>query len=168
MLFSIKISFICLGIATCMLGLGYGLEGLGFWAVFFGLLFMAGYLGWRKKWRLVLPGVLFLEMAIACLGILVRVSPAWMIAGFVFAFSAWDLEKLTQRIMEILDRPDMVMKIEHRYVRWLAIVNGIGLLLAEIVLLIRIKLGFGVLFITGILLILALSRLAAGLRQSRP
>jgi hypothetical protein len=106
-------------------------------------------------------------MVLACLGILVGISPSWMIAGFVFAFTARDLAKLRQRLPN-LDRPDMVIKIERGYVRWLVVVNGIGLLLAELALLIRLKLGFGLLFLTGILVILALSRLVAGLRHSRP
>jgi hypothetical protein len=84
--------------------------------------------------------------------------------GLIAALSAWDLDHLTQRVKnasQVGERHDL----EQRHLWRLLIVDGLGLLLAEAALHIRVRLDFGLALLLGLLSIVGLSQALRFLRR---
>jgi hypothetical protein len=89
-----------------------------------------------------------------------------MLTGVVVALAAWDLHRFGQRLASaqyVVDADRMARS----HVQRLAIVCGLGLLLASIGLYTRIRLRLGAALLLGILTILGIQRAVGLIRSER-
>ena len=153
-----------IGLAAGALALGYGLAGLengALAAVVPGGLWAVGQ--WRRLvW--VAPVGFVSTAGISAAGLLLGVGVGWMLVAVVAALSAWDLDAFARRLRNaarVANRDDL----EGQHLLRLLVVDGLGLALAAAALGVRLRLGFGLVVLLGILVILGLSRTISLLRH---
>jgi hypothetical protein len=105
-----------------------------------------------------------LAAGMAAAGLLLGVGAGWMLLAVVAALSAWDLDAFVRRLKDaarVVDRD----ALERQHLLRLLMVDGLGLGLAAVALGVRVRLGFGLVILLGILAILGLSRVISLLRH---
>jgi hypothetical protein len=152
-------------LAAAVLALGYGLgsawSGVGpILAV--GLLWLASQ--WRDWWGWTASWALAFFTGAAAVGLWLGLGAGWMLAGVVAALSAWDLDHFAQRLKRA-GWVEGTCALEHRHLRRLLAVDGLGFLLGAVALGIRIPFGFGVALVLGLLAMWGLSRAVGFLRR---
>ena len=160
----IGIAAIGIGVATIVLALSYALGGLWAWV---SLIILVGGLwqyGLRRHWSWVASLALVCFVGLAAGGRLQDLAPGWIVLGVVTSLSAWDLHHFAQRL-RAAESIQNERETRRRHLQRLALVNGLGLLLATAALEIRIKFSLGIAFLLGLLAILGLSRASRFLRR---
>ena len=151
-------------LATGLLAAGFGLYDAWNRAL---LVLAAGalwLLGQRLGWRWVASTVLIFFALVAILGLWLAVPDDWMLLGWVAALSAWDMEHFARGMADagyVEGAPDL----ERGHLRRLLIVDGLAVLLGELALRIKVKIGFGTVFVLALLAVFGLSRAIRFLRD---
>jgi hypothetical protein len=151
-------------LATGLLAVGFGLHDTWNRAL---LVLAAGalwLLGQRLGWRWVASTVLIFFVLMAILGIWLAVPGEWLLLGWVAALSAWDLEHFARNMADAGYVED-AQGLERSHLRRLLIVDGLAVLLGELALRIKVKIGFGAVFVLALLAVLGLSQAIRFLRR---
>ena len=125
---------------------------------------LAWLIGQRRGWGWVASAALAASVGAAANGLQLWGGDIWAPVGLIAALSAWDLDHLTQRLMnasQVGERHDL----ERRHLWRLLVVDGLGLLLTEVALHIRVRLDFGLALLLGLLSIVGLSQAIRFLRR---
>lgn len=101
-------------------------------------------------------------IALAGVGIGFAYGPIWAPPVVVLALAAWDLGRFTARLQGPADE---TRELEHRHLRRLLVVSGLGLGLAWLALSMRLQLGFAVALGLGFLAVLGLSQVIRALAR---
>lgn len=155
---------ISIGVATIVLALSYGLGGLWAWVL---LIFLVGGLwqyGLWRHWGWVASLALICFVSLAAGGLLQDLAPGWIVLGVVTSLSAWDLHHFAERLRAV-ECVQNERETKQRHLRRLALVSGLGLLLATAALEIRIRFSLGIAFLLGLLAIWGLSWASRLLRR---
>jgi hypothetical protein len=156
--------FISLLFCAAAFGWGYG-SSFG-WAYAVGsaliaLLWLAAELrgwGWFSH-----VGFAILSAA-AGLGVFLGVELVWMLAGAVFALTAWDMSAFTRRL-KTAAADDRISDLESRHFLWLSVIAGVSFLAGISTQVIRLKLAFGWGVLLAVLSVAALSQLVSWLKK---
>jgi hypothetical protein len=98
------------------------------------------------------------------LGYWLQLSMPLLILALTAMLAAWDLDQFTWRVSE--ETPVMNLdRMEKHHLQQLLLVLGIGLVIAEVVLLIQISLSFWAVFIAALLVLFSLTRVLALIRR---
>lgn len=154
-------------IAAGSLAAGYSLGGLWLWA---GLWLTFALLWLIEQRPNGLPGTgtlaLIVYVSAAAAGYLSGFQPALMLSGVVAALSAWDLDRFRRRLADVKLAGDRQL-MERRHLVKLAAVAGLGTLLPGLGFLVRVQFSFGVIAALTLLIVFALSRIAAAFRAGK-
>ena len=155
---------ITIGLATLVLAVGYAVGGEWIFSL---ILLAVGVLWWfgqGRDWNGLASVVLMGFVAAAAIGLWRGLPAGWMLVGVVAALSAWDLDHFARRLSSV-ERVEMRPALEQRHLRRLAMVDGLGLLLAGVALVVRYKFSFGVALVLGLVAVLGLSQMMGYLRR---
>jgi hypothetical protein len=148
---------IWLSLAAAMSVLVLGFARGGYWAlsslpIALALIWLLG-VRYERRWLigLVLLAYAFAAMAVSLLGL----SPVWLIAGVTSLLVAWDLQIFNWRIKPAAQVNDEERFVQ-RHLQRLAALCTLGLLLSLAALLLRLRLGFGLIVLLGGLAVLGL------------
>ncbi len=108
--------------------------------------------------------LLSLLTGFAVYSIWVGVHPIWALVSLVAGLTAWDLEYFMYRQSQV-QRMDYAEQLARQHLSRLAALNGIGLLLAGAVLLVRVHFSLGLALFLGLVAVLGISQLVRFLRQ---
>lgn len=146
--------------------LAWGFAEAGFvifarWILILGVVWL--FTTWRGWGWVSSPALLFAVLASA-LGLWFGLTPGWMFSGGIFALFAWDMTDFRRRMSSIA-ADDNARGMERRHIARISLLSLIGLFLASIAMLVRVKFTFewGALLVFVILL--GLSQLVAWLRK---
>jgi hypothetical protein len=145
---------------ACLVCLTVGFAGIGRWIVLLGvLLALPAWLAAFKWGSGFFPTTaLVLSIGLAAVGLLLSVSPVWMIVGATFAFAGWDIVLFQNNLCD--DSPDQgVDPLEERHYRNLTMALGLGLLVAVAGSVIRIQIPFGWMILLAAIALLGLEGL---------
>ena len=144
-------------LAASSLGLGYGLAAL--WVPLAAILVMGGLwiLGQRAGWSWIAWPMVVLFAAAAALGTLLELNRVLLTVGLIAALSAWDLNGFAGQLRRV-DAVEQEGTLKRRHLLRLLTVDGLGLLLALLALVVEIKLSFGLALVLGLAALLGLSR----------
>ncbi len=155
----------CIVLATFGLALGCSLGGEELLApvvVLLGIVWLGAV---QREWQAVTTLMMVIFVAgtafVAWKGFL----PGLMLATLVAALSAWDLEFMAARFRRV-KKEAVEGGIERRHLTRLAAVDGIGLLLGSVGLLLKLNLSFGVELLLGLVVAIGLSQIILHLRRS--
>ncbi len=154
-------------LACALLAVAYTLIGLWLPAL---ILVLAG-LGWALSTRRrleTLKSFIFVCFVIAAgLAALLSAPPTLLVAAVVSALAAWDLDHFARRTRDvrILTNP---AQIERAHLLRLLLVCGLGLVLAETALLVKVRLSFTLEFFLAALALIGVARLASWLQKKTP
>jgi hypothetical protein len=149
--------------ATGVLAAGFALSGLGPWAALAlapGGAWLAGM--WRGLRGSSSAG-LFGFAALSAAGLLLGVEQGWMLACLAAAMWSWDLDAFGSWIRGVLS-PEQAEVMVRRHLVRLALVEGLGLLLAVLALEVRVRMGMAVLVFLGLVLAAGFARVLRFLR----
>jgi len=150
-----QVFILSVGVATISLIIGYGFSGL--WPVT-PIFLLLGLAWWYMRRRNRGGAIIFVFLLLAAVaGLLIRTGAAWSVVCLVAALTAWDLEGFL-RLLKDASQEEMTSRIVTTHLRWLLAVDGIGLLLAITVPLIRMRFPLGVALLAILILFVALSR----------
>ena len=116
--------------------------------------------GWNWRADVGLAGF----VAMAVWGVWRGLPALWMLFGVVTALVAWDLDHFARRVRDV-ERVDDATGLARAYLRRLAGVTGLGLLLGGSPLLIEVGLNFGWAFLLGLVLIVGLNQAISFMRR---
>ncbi len=158
------VRYICLILSTAALTGGYAL--LGSWVGMIAVLLLAVI--WVTVQKYLWPWLASLLMAgflgAAVRGILLGGSPQLMIAGSAFALAAWELtSKRLDSGQGVEDQ--FSIKLQKNSLMWLVISIGLGLLTAQLILLVQVIISFWVLFFAALVVMASLYLLFRLLRS---
>jgi hypothetical protein len=122
------------------------------------------WLGEKKQWKWTNSLVFVIQICIAIFGSLKGVSAYLMIIASVGALTSWDLIDLLTKQMVSADNP-FFEKYKNNRLKYLSLAIGIGLFVAEIGLLIHLKLPFAMVFLIGGVILYCLYQLFSILRH---
>jgi hypothetical protein len=169
MVYTRRLTFLSILVASAALAVGYGAGGYLREALILAALggvWLAGLrlATLRPRWNWLHSLALLLYTVAAGLGMLLRLPPGWMLAGLVGAVSAWDLEYFARRVRsvgeEVADR-----RLERQHLVRLAVVMGAGMAAAGGALLLRARFRLGVGLLAGLVALLALTQVIGFLRR---
>lgn len=151
------------------LAAGYALGG--FWSVSDALVISA--LLWlveqRGRWAWISSLFLVCLILVAAGGIWLGLSPVWMLIGVAGTLTTWDLEHFVRRVRSTAESKSDLGGYDHlarRHLGRVLLVDGVGLALGTVALLIQVNLSFGVALALGLLAVLGVSQMIAFLRRS--
>jgi hypothetical protein len=155
---------ITIGLAAIVLAVGYAVGSL--WKVSLILLAMGAlwWIGQKRHWNLFAPVALVGFAVAAAVGLWMGLPGGWMLVGAVAALSAWDLDHFARRLRSV-ERVEMQPALEQLHLRRLASVDGLGLLLAGMALVVQYKFSFDVALVLGLVAVLGLSQMVGHLRR---
>jgi len=155
---------ITIGLAAIILAVAYAVGGV--WKVSPILLAMGAlwWVGQKRHWNLFAPVALVGFVVAAAVGLWMSLPAGWMLAGVVAALSAWDLDYFARRLGSV-ERVEMRPALERLHLRRLVSVDGLGLLLAGMALVVQYKLSFDVVLVLGLVAVLGLSQMVSYLRR---
>jgi hypothetical protein len=117
---------------------------------------------WRGK-RARLSSACFAAAVCLCAaGMLAGLSPSLMLAGCIASLGAWDAAALGRRTARAADA-SAVRRLEAAHMRRLVVIAGVSAALGASALLVRIRPGFGLLFLLGAALTVGLGSLVRSL-----
>lgn len=157
LLFSIIVSFGSLAWGF----VDFGLTGFARWILFFGAIWLIAT--WRR-WNWFASFGLFFAVLISAFGLWHGLVPGWMFSGGIFALFAWDMTDFRRRMLSVT-ADDNTRALERRHIARISLLSIIGLFLASIAMLMRVKFTFEwgafLVFVT----LLGLSQLAGWLKK---
>jgi hypothetical protein len=142
--------YLCLAGAAGLLALLA--MGNGQWSLALVVLAAAG--GWGgghwlgRRWLSPLTFVVLIGCAVA--GLWRNLPAAWLVASVAIALAAWDLNGFAARLARYEQRPDETRLVKNHVGRLLG-VTGLGVILGEVALTLRLALGLGGLALVGLL-----------------
>jgi hypothetical protein len=155
---------LCIGLAAASLAAGYVLGGRPVEALLIlllGALWLGGeWRGWSRVDAVGLVGC----TGVAAAGMWLDLAPGWMLAGVVWALSAWDLSTFTRWVASV-QTAEKARVLLRQHLRRLLIVDVVGALLAGAALAIRLRLGLALMLLLGLVLFLGVSRAIRFLRR---
>jgi hypothetical protein len=128
-----------------------------------GLLWLIGQ--WRG-WRWSASAGLISLTGLAAWGVWSQLPAPWLLFGLVAALAAWDLARFSQRLQQarqVIDEASLIWA----HLQRLLIIAGLGLLLGEIALAVRLEFNLGWALLLGLLLILGLSQVTNLIRRQQ-
>ena len=158
-----KLAPLAIALASGALALGAALGGQWLWA---GLPLMLGglwFIGFRQRWRPVSTGCLALTVTLAAAGVYLGLAPGTMLLGVVGGLAAWDLQSFGHSLKGVRF-VEGTRNLERRHLFRLLAVTALGLLVAVVSLGIEVRLSFGLLMVTGLLLMLGMAQVIRLLR----
>ncbi len=155
----------CLLISIACLTAGYLLGG--YWLILPLMLAMAGFLfALRRQSPFLQSSALLVGyVALAAIGIELRVSMALLIPGVSAALAAWDLAYLAETI-EMAADPESIARLRRAHLQPLLIAVGGGMVLASLATIVRLDLPFGLVGALALLLVASLTRLGPQIRDT--
>lgn len=150
-------------LATTTLAVGYATSRL--WPGALLILACGGVwsLAQRRRWRAG-PVVLTVFLVTAALGLLIGVGSGWMLLGVTAALGAWDLDRFSRRL-EFAQQGAGDGELERHHLLRLLMVSGLGLLLGAVSLALRLRIGFAMILLLGLLAVIGLVQLVGFLRR---
>ncbi len=138
-----------------------GLIGFARWILIFGAVWL--FTQWRG-WSWFSSPALFFAILASAFGVWFRFTPGWMFSASIFALFAWDMTDFRRRMFSIA-ADDNSRGMERRHIARISLLSLVGLLLASIAMLVRVKFTFewGALLVFVILL--GLGQLVGWLRK---
>jgi hypothetical protein len=132
---------------------GFAEPGFGVfarWILIFGAVWL--FTQWRG-WGWFSSFGLFVAILASAIGIWFGFTPGWMFSGSIFALFAWDMTDFRRR-MFFIAADDNARGMERRHIARMSMLSLIGLFLASIAMLLRVKFTFewGALLVFVILL----------------
>lgn len=154
---------ICRLLALLVLIGSFLLEALWWGAVIasaFGVFYLLSQRFLPKAWS----GVRLIGYAgIAVFALLFGISPVLLVISVSVSLACWDLE---DNLPEA-EAPTLTGAYEKEHLRWLAIAGLAGIVLAEMVILIKFKLSFGVLLLTALTILFFIYKLFTALKNTQ-
>jgi hypothetical protein len=143
-----------------------GLTASGAWplallCIAFGALWLLAH---RRRWDAAASLCLLAFIGAAGVGVNLRGGGIWAPLVMVLALAAWDLGRFVARLSGA-GASDDTHDLERRHLLRLAVVSGLGLALAWVALVARLKLDLAALLLLGLLAILGLSQLVRALAR---
>jgi len=158
MTLSEKLFTACVTVSAVALALAFALGGQALWSPVFvavGALWIVGQRH-EKAWPATVG--LLCCIAGAVLGFWLGLPGGLLLFSAAAALMAWDLHDFVRRLRDVEAAAD-AQTLQRFHLTRLGIVSGVGLLLGALALVIRVNLGFGVIFALGLVAVLGLSRL---------
>jgi hypothetical protein len=150
--------------STAALALGYWIAGLRLAAVLVVAVGAAWILGlWLGHTWVSSAGLLLFSGASAA-GVLFDAGIGWMLAGLALALAAWDLGSFVHRVRSA-DRSTGTADLERKHLTQLSVVILLGIALAILALAARVRMGFALALLLGLLAVIGLSRAFEFLRR---
>ena len=144
-----SVMFLSILLSSAALLAGNVLAKDSIWA---GVTVLAGFIWLWAAWKGVKPAaavILLLYAFCAGIGILRLMNPHWALAGLILALVSWDLFHFYWRWERTKNQQGSAV-LARRHLTRLAVVCLIGLSTAELALLIRTRIGFGLLVFVGV------------------
>ena len=159
-----RLSILMICLATIALGIGYA--AAGYWPVLPFFAFTGGlWLGLRLLKRGWIHSLaLMLYTGLAAFGVLALASSVWMLLCLAAAVAAWDLEYFLRRL-ESVEQQEAARLLAQQHLRRLAVVSGLGLLLAGAAMAVEARFTLGAALVVGLLAIVALGQVIGFLRR---
>jgi hypothetical protein len=147
--------YACLGGAAGLLALLVAANGQ--WGLALVALATGAGWGWahRQAWRWLSPFAFTVLVGCAVAGLLRDVPVAGLVVGVAAVLAAWDLDGFAARLGRFEPRPDQAKLVKHHLQR-LAVVIGLGVILGEAALTLRLTLGLGGVAALGLLAVIIL------------
>ncbi len=153
-------------IVISSVSLAWGFAQSGFpsfstWIIIIGL-------GWLlaiwQRWNWYSSIALIVFTILSALGLWFGFIPGWLFAGGVFALFAWDMAEFRLRLV-VMAKDDDTRGIERRHLARVSLLALVGMALASITMLLRVKFSFewGVLLV--IVTLLGLGQLVGWFRR---
>ncbi|MBN1484825.1 MAG: hypothetical protein JXA37_08895 [Chloroflexia bacterium] len=120
-------------------------------------------LGLWQGWGWVGTAILLVFILAAAGGLLLNLGPGWMLLGLVAALVAWDLDHLSRRLHGAETETRRMLERAH-ILRLLPVVTA-GLFLGGAAMVLRVRFGFGLALLLGLLLVVGLSRVLGSFAQ---
>ena len=158
-----KLAPLAIALASGALALGAALGDQWLWG---GLPLVLGglwFIALRRGWRWVSPVGLALTVAAAAAGVYLGLEPGMMLLGVAGGLVAWDLQSFGHSL-EGVRFVKGTRNLERRHLLRLLAVAALGLLVAVVSLGIEVRLSFGLLMVTGLLLMLGIAQVIRLLR----
>lgn len=131
-------------------------QWVGLLLIIFSVCFL--WFGEKKQWMLIDSLVFICQISLAIFGALVGISPFLMVAGSIGALASWDLINLQENQKVSVDIP-LFENYRKNRIKFLGLVIGFSLLIAEIGLLIHTKLPFALVFLIAIIVLFCIYKL---------
>lgn len=147
---------VSIGVATLGLLYGFFVSNHWIWVLLIATSGLFWVYGWLRKLEMLSSLLLVGFTALSVLGILINLPPFGFLIGLLAALSAWDLDRFEQRIRQagkIENERAVVLK----HFLNLAAVDGLGLIVGSMALLLRIRLDFGLVLLVGLVAVIGLS-----------
>jgi hypothetical protein len=159
-----RVAALCIGLAAASLAAGYGLGGqpvVAALVLLLGALWLgAAWLGWNWADAAGLVGC----AGAAAVGMWLDLAAGLMLAGLVWALSAWDLSAFARWVSSVQEAEKAKLLL-WQHLRRLLVVDVVGVLLAGVALAIRLRLGLALMLLLGLVLFLGVSRAVTFLRR---
>ncbi len=156
----------CIVLAALGLALGYTLAGEEVLAPAITILGILWLVSIHRQWKVISSLALAIIVIAAAYGVWKGYSPGLMLFVLVAALSTWDLDAMLDRFRQV--KPEALEPgIEKRHLLRLAAVDGSGLLLGGIALVMRIHFSLGIGLILGLVLFVGITQIVLYLRRSQ-
>lgn len=155
---------ICIVCSLGSLAWGYAqasLDPLARWILIFGMVWL--FSQWQRWWWFSSVG-LIVTTIVAALGMWIGLTPGWMLAGGIFALTAWDLTDYRRRI-RFAPSDDDERDMERRHLSRLTFLVLAGLSLSSITMLVRLQFTLEWTILLVFVVLLGLTQLVAWLRR---
>jgi hypothetical protein len=159
-----KVFRVSILISSIMLALAYVLNGFFLLAGLFLILGTMWLLDNRRR-RHHLPSLVLIVFTLFCiLGYWLQLSMPVLVLALSAAIAAWDMDHFIQRIQA---QPPLreFDRLQRHHIKQLVIVIGIGIVIAQTVLLIQITLNFWIIFVIALLVTVSLTRVLMMIRS---
>jgi hypothetical protein len=131
-------------------------------AIIFGMLWLLDH---KQRWDHLASIMLALFTLSCAFGYWLQLYMPLLVLALTAALVGWDLDHFQRRMQHSVN-PEQFERIEKQHIRYVLLVCGTGLLIAEGTLLVRIQLNFWVAFIAALLVLFGLTRTIALIRRS--
>lgn len=134
----------CFASAILSVGLltaGYSINNSKWLAVGILVLGINWIIGLMRSWKWSLPAGLFLTFGISTVGLSMNFQPAYMLAGAIFAFLAWDLAEFAGRL-RLAAKEDGTSVLERTHIKRVTAIMFIGGGMCALASLVKIKITF--------------------------
>jgi hypothetical protein len=144
--------YLSLGVAAGLLALLSLMERQ--WALALAALMVGG--GWAgarrlgRRWRWFSPLAFMMLVGGAVVGLVRNFPAGWLVVEVAAALAAWDLDGFTAHLARFAPHPDQAQLVKNHLGRLLAVI-GLGVILGEAALALRLSLDLGWVSALGIL-----------------
>ena len=133
------------------------------WYLVFGALWLIATLrkvGWATS------VALFAVVVAAGLGVMLGVTPAWMLAATLFGLIAWDLTRFRERLSLAYFEDDLI-GMERRHLLRLSILVMAALLLSSIPMIINLRINFEWILLLSIVSALGIAQIVRWIKMTQ-